>query len=156
MKEELLPSIIVTNLSAGTNQTLNPPSHTWSFSRFLISVNGTTIHAVMQARRQKSALYCPLLPPSPHPIHHQVLSKGSQTHPTSLHLPHTALGPCYYHLSPGLLQQSSPAPSPSCWFSCCSCSGLSKPKSDQATSFQLKTFSASAWAKSWKCLLMAY
>lgn len=81
MKEELLPSIIVTNLSAGTNQTLNPPSHTWSFSRFLISVNGTTIHAVMQARRQKSALHCPLPPPP----RTQSITKSCQRAPKHIH-----------------------------------------------------------------------
>lgn len=55
-RQGLLSLITVTNLSASTNQTLNPPSHTWSSSRFLISVNGTTIQPVMQARHQSYTL----------------------------------------------------------------------------------------------------
>lgn len=85
-RQGLLSLITVTNLSASTNQTLNPPFHTWSSSRFLISVNGTTIQPVMQARLQKSATLCPL-----HPIYPPSPIKELPNTSTSLHLHHTPM-----------------------------------------------------------------
>lgn len=85
-RQGLLSLITVTNLSASTNQTLNPPSHTWSSSRFLISVNGTTIQPVMQARHQKSATLCPL-----HPIYPPSPIKELPNTSTSLHFHHTPM-----------------------------------------------------------------
>lgn len=57
--------------------------------------------------RSQSALHCPL------PPHTQSITKSYQRAPKHIHFSPLAshcLGPCYYHLSPGLLQQSTPAP----------------------------------------------
>lgn len=104
-RQGLLTSVTVTNLfTAHINQTCNLPSHTWSFSRFLISVSGTTTHPVMQVRHQKSAQTRPL------PLHIQSITSQVLAGPPPKELPHpsTALhlhhhNPSYCHLLPALL-----------------------------------------------------
>lgn len=62
-----------------TNQTLHLPSHAWSFSRFLISANGTTSRPVMQARRPQSGRRSPLTRPPLSP---------TSSPPTRVHVSH--------------------------------------------------------------------